>query len=126
DFKRAEKEFKEAIRLHDDFSDAHNNLAVVAQHFGRYDEALAEAEKALTNISYQQPWAAQGNVGLAYMSKGDLVRAAAAMRTPLVDQPRFFAGHYRLAKVYQMSNDLDQAKSELDSVFNDKACPIQE
>lgn len=126
ELKKAEVEFKEAVRLRDDFSDAHNNLAVVAQHFGRYDEAIAEAEKALANISYHDPWAAQGNLGLAYLSKGDLVRAAAALRKALFDQPKFCVGHYRLAKTYQMSNDLDQAKVELDSVFNDKSCPIQE
>ena len=117
----------ELHRLHADFSEAHNNLAVTAQRFGRFDEAIAETEKALTNITYGEPFAAQGNLGLAYLAKGDLVRAAAALRKALFAQPKFCVGHYRLAQVYKQDNDLQQARSELDLVFADRSCTtIQE
>jgi Flp pilus assembly protein TadD len=125
-FTKAEKEFREAVRVKADFSDAWNNLAVVAQHFGRFDEAITAAEHALANIVYREPWAAQGNLGLAYLSKGDLVRAAAALRKALFDQPKFCVGHYRLAQVYKQQNELEHAREELELLFADKACPIQE
>jgi Tfp pilus assembly protein PilF len=125
-FQKADKEFREAVRVKPDFSDAHNNIAVIAQHFGKYDEAIASAERALTNITYREPWAAQGNLGQAYLAKGDLVRAAAALRKAIFDQPKFCVGHYRLAQVYKQMGELDHAKEELDVVFADKACPIQE
>ena len=126
EFKKAEKEFQEAIRLRADFSEAHNNMAVVSQHFGRYDESLASSEKALTNITYREPWAANGNLGLAYTSKGDLARAAVALRKALFDQPKFCVGHYRLAQVYKQEGETERAKEELELVFAEKNCPIQE
>ncbi len=126
EFKKAEKEFREAVRLRPDFSEAHNNIAVVAQHFGRFDESLLEAEKALSNITYREPWAANGNLGLAYVSKGDLARAAVALRKALFDQPKFCVGHYRLASVYKQQGELDKAREELELVFAEKNCPIQE
>jgi len=126
EFGKAEKEFREAVRIRADFSDAYNNLAVVAQHFGRFDEAITAAEKALSNIVYRDPYAAQGNLGQAYLSKGDLVRAAAALRKALFDQPKFCVGHYRLAQVYKLEGEVDHAREELELVFAEKTCPIQE
>lgn len=126
DFAKAEKEFRTAVRIRPDFSEAHNNLAVVAQHFGKFDEAITSGEKALSNIVYREPWAAQGNLGQAYLAKGDLIRAAAALRKALFDAPKFCVGHYRLAQVYKQQNELERAKEELELVFADKACPIQE
>lgn len=126
DFVKAEKEFRAAVKIRPDFSEAHNNLTVVAQHFGRFDEAISEAESALSNIAYREAFAAEGNLGLAYTSKGDLVRAAAQLRKAVFEQPKFCVGHFRLAEVYKQQNELDQARSELDLVFADKSCPIQE
>lgn len=126
DFVKAEKEFRAAVKIRADFSEAHNNLAVVAQHFGRFDEAIAESEAALANIAYRDPYAAEGNLGLAYTSKGDLVRAAAQLRKSVFEQPKFCVGHYRLAQVYKQQNELEQARAELELVFADSSCPIQE
>jgi Tfp pilus assembly protein PilF len=125
-FKKAEEQFKEAVRLQTNFSDALNNLAVVAIHFGRYDEAVGYEEKALSNIVYREPFAAQGNLGLAYLSKNDFARAAKALRQALFEQPKFCVGRFRLAKVYYEQKEYDRAREELDQVVNDKNCPIQE
>lgn len=125
-FKKAETELRKAIALKQDFSDARNNLAVVMLHFGRYDEAVQLEEKALANIVYREPFAAQGNLGQAYLEKGDYVRAAKALRQALFEQPKFCVGRYRLAKVYYEQQDWDHAAEEIEQVTSDKACPIQE
>lgn len=125
-FKKAEVELRKAIALKDDFSDARNNLAVVMIHFGRYEEAVQLEEKALANIVYREPYAAQGNLGQAYLEKHDYVRAAKALRQALFEQPKFCVGRYRLAKVYYEQQDWDHAAEEIAQVVNDKACPIQE
>jgi Tfp pilus assembly protein PilF len=125
-FRRAEDQLREAVRLKGDFSDALNNLAVVAIHFGRYDEAIALAERALANIVYREPYAAEGNLGLAYMNKNDFARATKALRQALFEQPQFCVGRYRLAKVYYEQKEYDRAAEELEKVTADKACPIQE
>src|SRR5262245_7790484 len=97
-FSKAENEFKEAVRLRGNFSEALNNHAVVAIHFGRYEEAIEHEEKALANIVYREPFAAQGNLGWAHLSRKDYPRAAKALRQALFDQPQFCVGRYRLAK----------------------------
>ena len=125
-FKKAEDQLRKAIALKQDFSEARNNLAVVMIHFGRYDEAVQLEEKALANIVYREPYAAQGNLGQAYLEKGDYVRAAKALRQALFEQPKFCVGRYRLAKVYYEQQDWDHAAEELEKVTSDKACPIQE
>jgi Tfp pilus assembly protein PilF len=125
-FKKAEDHFKEAVRLQATFSEALNNLAVVAIHFGRFDDAVGYEEKALSNIIYRDPYAAQGNLGLAYLSKNDYARAAKALRQALFEQPKFCVGRFRLAKVYYEQKEYDHARDELEQVVSDKNCPIQE
>lgn len=125
-FKKAEEQLRKAIALKADFSEARNNLAVVMIHFGRYDEAVQLEEKALSNIVYREPYAAQGNLGQAYLEKHDFVRAAKALRQALFEQPKFCVGRYRLAKVYYEQQDWDHAAEEIEQVTGDKACPIQE
>jgi Tfp pilus assembly protein PilF len=125
-FKKAETQFREAVRLQSDFSDALNNLAVVAIHFGRYDEAVTLDEKALSNIVYRDPFAAQGNLGMAYLYKHDYPHAAQALRQALFAQPKFCVGRFRLAKVYYEQKEYDRARDELEQVIGDSRCPIQE
>jgi type IV pilus assembly protein PilF len=125
-FKKAEEQFKTAVDIKPAFSEALNNLAVVAIHFGRYDEAISLEEKALANIIYREPFAAQGNLGLAYLNKSDLARAGQALRQALFEQPAFCVGRYRLAKVYYEAKEYERAADELEKVTGDKSCPSQE
>jgi Tfp pilus assembly protein PilF len=124
--KKASEQFEKAIALKKDYSEARNNLAVVYIHFGRYDEAIDLETRALANIVYRDPFAAQGNLGLAYLEKHDFVRAAKELRQALFEQPKFCVGRYRLAKVYYEMRDWQRASDEIDQVVTDKACPIQE
>jgi type IV pilus assembly protein PilF len=125
-FRKAEVEFKKAAELRTNFSEAYNHLSIVAIHFGRYDEAVQMAEKALSNIIYREPFMAQGNLGWAYLHKNDTARAAKALRQALFEQPQFCVGRYRLAKVYYEQKDYEHAAEELEKVVGEKQCPIQE
>ncbi len=125
-FKKAQAQFEKAIAVKPDFSEARNSLAVVMIHQGRYDDAVALEEKALSNILYREPYVAEGNLGQAYLEKHDLVRAAKALRQALFEQPKFCVGRYRLAKVYYEQHEWDHAAEEIEQVTSDKSCPIQE
>lgn len=125
-FRKAELAFKKSAELRPEFSEAHNHLAVVALHFGRYDEAVKAAEKALANIIYRDSYLAQGNLGWAFLHKNELARAAKALRQSLFDQPQFCVGRFRLAKVYYEQKEYDHAAEEIEKVTGDKQCPIQE
>ena len=125
-FRKAEEQFREAVRIKPSYSEALNSLAVVAIHFGRNDEAVKFEEQALANIVYLEPYVAHGNLGLAYLNLNKLPEAAKALRQSLFEQPQFCVGRYRLAKVYYEQKEWEQAAEELDKVTAEKQCPIQE
>lgn len=125
-FSSAEEHFRLAIRSRADFSEAWNNLAVVHLHFQRWDEAVTAASKALANMVYAEPWAAEGNLGWAYYQKRDFPRAIKELRMALHANPRFCVGRYRLARVYFDQGNLEGAEAELEQLTGDRACPIQE
>jgi Tfp pilus assembly protein PilF len=126
EFKKAEEHLRQAVEIKPNFSEALNSLAVIAIHFGRYEEAIQLEQKALSNILYREPYVAQGNLGMAYLDKSDYARASQALRQALFEQPQFCVGRYRLAKVYYEQKEYDRAADELEKVIGDKACPIQE
>ena len=125
-FKAAEEQFRLAVNCRPTFSEAWNSLAVVSLHFQRWDDAVAAATKALGNIVYAEPWAAQANLAWAYFHKKDLMRAMQELRAALHANSRFCVGRYRLAKVFFEQGNLNGAETELEQLAADRACPIQE
>ena len=125
-FKKAETEFRKAVTIKPDFSEAWNSIAVVEIYFRRWDEAITAGERALSNALYRSPWAAQGNLGWALFQKREMLRASKELRTALFANPSFCVGRYRLAKVYFEQQNLEEAAEELGKVTSDQACPIQE
>ena len=121
----AEEQFRAATTSKPDYSEAWNNLAVVELRLGRWDEAIVSTEKALGNMIYSDPWAAQGNLGWAYFQKRDFARAAKELRTALTANPKFCVGRYRLARVFYEQSNLAAASTELEALSTEK-CPIQE
>src|SRR4051812_17912491 len=59
----AESEFKRAIELDKDFSEAHNNLGSLYLSRGRYGEAAGEFRLALANDLYRERASAECNLG---------------------------------------------------------------
>lgn len=130
EFRRSEVHLLEAVKLVDkdkkEGSDALTYLANISLHFKRYDEAVARAKQALSNILYVPRHLALGAMGWAYYHKGDLGSAARELRQSIFHEPKFCIGRYRLAKVYYDQKDYEGAIRELKRVTADKACPIQE
>ena len=124
--RKAAEHFTLAIRAKKDFSEALNNLAVTALHFKDYAAVVRHEDAALDNILYRDPHVALGNRGWAYFQRGDAVRAARDLRQAVFHQPGFCLGRYRLAEVYYSKKEYTEALAELDKVWTDPACPIQE
>jgi Tfp pilus assembly protein PilF len=118
--------FKEAVRAKKGFSEALNNLAVTALHFKDYPAVVRHEDEALANILYRDPHVALGNRGWAYFQQGDAVRAARDLRQAVFHQAGFCLGRYRLAEVYYFRKDYPAALAELEKVWADPNCPIQE
>ncbi|MSP61635.1 MAG: tetratricopeptide repeat protein [Myxococcales bacterium] len=122
----AEGYFRKVVEMKPDISEAWNSLAVVDLYFHRWDQAIASADKALASPIYQQPWAAQGNLGWAYAQKKEYARASKEFRQALFANPQFCVGRYRLARSYFEAKNFDSAVEELEKVTSDPKCPIQE
>jgi type IV pilus biogenesis/stability protein PilW len=89
----AEREYRRAIELKPDLSEAHNNLGQLLARRGRVDEAIRSFDAALANMYYREPHAARLNKGLALGQAGRREDALAELRTCLSVNPRYCPCH---------------------------------
>ena len=85
--KLAEENFRRAIELDRNDSDARNNYGWFLCTRGRYDEGLAQFSAAIRNPLYTQPELAMTNAGLCAEKKGDIALAEANLAKALKLQP---------------------------------------
>lgn len=92
---------KMAVEAKKDFREAKNTLGVIYVHEKKYDEAIAVLRPLAEDILYQTPENAWGNLGWAYLEKGDFDHAIDALRRSIAAQPDFCVGNYRLGQAYE-------------------------
>jgi type IV pilus assembly protein PilF len=92
---------KMAVEAKKEFREAKNTLGVIYVHQKKYDEAIAVLLPLAEDILYQTPENAWGNLGWAYLEKGDLDHAIDALRRSIAAQPDFCVGNYRLGLAYE-------------------------
>lgn len=85
--KLAEENFRHAIDLDRNDSNARNNYGWFLCSRGRYDEGLAQFSTAIRNPLYTQPELAMTNAGLCAEKKGDIALAEANLAKALKLQP---------------------------------------
>ena len=85
--KLAEENFRRAIDLDRNDSEARNNFGWFLCTRGRYDEGLQQFSTALHNPLYAKPEQAMANAGLCAEKKGDLALAEANFMKSLKLQP---------------------------------------
>ncbi len=73
--KQAEENFRRAIELSPNYSEAHNNFGLFLCRRGRLPESLQHFEDALANPLYATPEKALANAGVCALEKGDLAKA---------------------------------------------------
>lgn len=124
DLDKAEQHLTKCLQLRPRYPEAQNSLGVVFIHQGRYDEAIVLLKKATADILYREPHMALGNLGWAYMAKGDTALAVRALKRAVFLQPRFCVGHYRLGDAYFRRQEYDLARRSLESAVavDDEAC----
>jgi Tfp pilus assembly protein PilF len=99
--KEAARYAKQAIDVKSDFREAKNTLGVILVHQKKYDDAIAVLRPLAEDILYQTPENAWGNLGWAYLEKGDFDKAIEALRRSIAAQPDFCVGNYRLGLAYE-------------------------
>jgi Flp pilus assembly protein TadD len=112
-------EYREALRIKEDYAAAHNNLDVAAAHNniglalqakGRLDEAIAAYQEALRiKKDYAE---AHHNLGAALSKKGRLDEAIAEFREAIRIKKDDPGTHYNLGVVLAIKGRLDEAVAE--------------
>jgi len=97
----AERYARAAVASKSDFREAKNTLGVVLIHEKKYQEAISVLHPLAEDILYQTPENAWGNLGWAYLEKGDVDKAIEALRRSVAAQPNFCVGSYRLGLAYE-------------------------
>jgi tetratricopeptide (TPR) repeat protein len=84
---KAIEEFKKAISLKEDYSEAHNYLGTLYSDMELWDQAIEEFDRALANPIYDTPAMALYNAGWAYYSKKDYKTALIKYQEALLREP---------------------------------------
>lgn len=117
----AEKHARTALKLKPDFASASNTLGVILIRQRRYDEAISVLKPLTENMVYGTPELAWGNLGQAYLEKGDADQAILSLKKAIALQPGFCVGNYRLGLAYERKSDWRAASqaysATLDSGF---------
>jgi type IV pilus biogenesis/stability protein PilW len=95
----AERDYRRAIELRPDFSEAHNDLGHLLARRGRFADALREFDAALENMYYREPFVARCNRGEALHALGKKDEGREEMRRCLALAPRYCAGYRELGRL---------------------------
>jgi tetratricopeptide (TPR) repeat protein len=110
----AEKEFRQALQLDPTSAQAHQRFATLLVALGRFDEAIANAERAreLDPLSL----IVRSQFGSIYFFAHRFDDSIAASRGALEVDPNFIVGRRNLGLAYAQKRKLDQAISEFQRV----------
>jgi len=109
---KAEQQFKEAIRLKSDYSEAYNYLGRMYLYRGQTDAAIQCFQKALNNVLYNNPEKAYYNLGEAYMMKKDYAKAADQLERAVKVVPDYAPAYALLGQAYEgLRKDGDAKRS---------------
>ena len=81
----------------------------------RYDEAIATLKPLTEDMEYSTPEIAWGNLGWAYLEKGDADTAIGALKRAVAVQPAFCWGWVKLGLAYERKGDLNLAEKSFTS-----------
>jgi type IV pilus assembly protein PilF len=110
--RQGEQEFKEAIRLKPDYSEAYNTLGVIYLRRGQTEPAIQCFEKALHNILYANPAHAHYNLGRAYLVRKEYDKAREEFERAVNLVPDFAIAYTSLGDVYvELGRNADAKRS---------------
>jgi type IV pilus assembly protein PilF len=104
---QAEANFRRAIELSPQYSEARNDFGYFLCQRGRYDESIVQFDAALTNTLYATPEKALANAGYCLLRKGDLARAEGYVNRALARAPGQPMAIYAMAELqYGLGNPI--------------------
>lgn len=113
---QAEQNFRRAIQLDPNNSEAHNNYGNFLCARNRIDESIKEFMEAIKNPLYVTPEVAYTNAGICALRKQDTASAEAYLQKALQIQPLNVPAAYQVASIQFSRNQFLLAKKTLQNV----------
>jgi tetratricopeptide (TPR) repeat protein len=107
----AEKEFKRALEMRPDFSEAMTNLGALYISRSRFGEAIPLLEKAARDPLYRSRVLAQSDLGWALYKTGQTEKGVSEIRGALAVAPKYCLGWRQLGTIFSEQSRLDEASS---------------
>jgi Tfp pilus assembly protein PilF len=107
----AEKEFKRALEMRPDFSEAMTNLGALYISRSRFGEAIPLLDKAARDPLYRSRVLAQSDLGWALYKTGQTDKGVAEIRGALAVAPKYCLGWRQLGTIFSEQSRLDEASS---------------
>ena len=114
-------EYQLALKFDPKDSDAANNLGAALTDLGRYTEAAAMFERALTNDLYRTPYIARGNLGWALYKSGDIAGGITNLKASVQMNVDYCQGYRSLGMIASEQGQLQEALTKF-SAFATR-CP---
>ena len=111
DLDKASAEYKRALELAPEYSEAHNNLGNLLKDQKKFAEAILHFESSI-KIFPDNP-NTHNNLGTVYAMKGDVNKAAVYFAKAVRLQPTYFDARQNLGAAYMQQGRLDAAEREL-------------
>ena len=111
-----ERYARRALLLRSDMRDARNVLGVALVFQKKFDDAIDTLKPLTQDILYGSPQYAWGNLGWAYLERGDHALAVDALSRAVAAQPKFCVGRFRLGMAFMKTGKLEQARKQLTQV----------
>ena len=110
---KAEQQFKEAVRLKSDYSEAYNYLGRIYLYYrGQTEAAIQCFQKALDNVRYNNPENSYYMLGEAYMIRKEYATAAEQLERAVKLVPDFAPAYALLGQAYEgLRKDADAKRS---------------
>ena len=108
----AEAKFLKAIRLKPSFSTARNDLGVAYLELKRWDSAIQQFKIVKDDLFYDNGENAAINLGLAYLGKGNFLKALEELQAVAVMNPRNPVARLSLGRVCFAMDKSEQAIAE--------------
>ena len=102
-------EYRRAVEIAPNFSEAHNNLGMALAKLGVVDEAIAHLRRALELKLLDNRYETQFQLGAVFAAKGDLKEAARYFTASAATNPAFVPAHFNLGIVSAALGDLHAA-----------------